>query len=243
MDGKKRVLIINNNGKMDLPQVTEWLKSYTDIGISCTGPENEKGCKDLLASPEAWYCLPPEVISRIKERMEQLEWENCRFASELSDLKLQSRIDPLTGVLNRSGIVQKIKEILDETPDMQNALCFLDLDDFKKVNDSFGHSYGDKVLIEMAQQLRQLSDKDGVVGRFGGDEFLIFLRDVRSREDIMNRAGMLCRNLKGGEHGEVLSASIGVAVYPEDGRDFGTLLQKADQALYRSKCRESGWED
>ncbi len=237
MDRKKTVVIIDKDKKIDY----SWLEDLMQKGNTeaCTLLVEEKWGPRITEvwEDDAWCCFNQSAMKELRCILECCEQENRHIARKLEDVERQMKIDPLTGVMNRTGVIQKIEEILRQEPCEQGALCFLDMDDFKQVNDTYGHSFGDKVLTELAARLRILEDENSVVGRFGGDEFLAYLRHTNGREDISNRAAAICRNLELGEAGQHLSASIGIAVYPDDGKTFGELLQKADKALYSSKCR------
>lgn len=119
-----------------------------------------------------------------------------------------------------------------------SALFILDVDDFKQVNDRYGHLGGDAVLTDIAGGLKSHFRSEDIIGRIGGDEFCIFLGRVRDREILSKKAGeilnMFHQLLNQGER-EGLSCSIGIAVSPDDGEDYLTLFQKADAALYYAK--------
>jgi diguanylate cyclase (GGDEF)-like protein len=119
------------------------------------------------------------------------------------------------------------------------AILFLDLDNFKSINDSLGHNIGDTLLMEVSLRLGQCLGPTDTLSRQGGDEFLVMLADVRNAEAMTRVAAALLDQLKLPFHIEghelAISASIGIAVYPDDGRDFGTLLRQADTAMYKSK--------
>jgi diguanylate cyclase (GGDEF)-like protein/PAS domain S-box-containing protein len=122
------------------------------------------------------------------------------------------------------------------------AVLFIDLDHFKTVNDTLGHTAGDELLLEMSQRLRDCIREDDTVARLGGDEFTIILSDLRHPEDAMQVAQKILEAVEapltmGGMTIE-LSTSIGIALYPVDGHDVETLLRNADSAMYRAK--ESG---
>jgi diguanylate cyclase (GGDEF)-like protein/PAS domain S-box-containing protein len=122
------------------------------------------------------------------------------------------------------------------------AVLFIDLDHFKTVNDTLGHTAGDELLVEMSQRLRDCVREDDTVARLGGDEFTIVLSDLRHPEDAINVAQKILEAVEapltmGGMTIE-LSTSIGIALYPVDGHDVETLLRNADSAMYRAK--ESG---
>jgi len=122
------------------------------------------------------------------------------------------------------------------------AVMFIDLDHFKKINDTLGHTAGDELLLEMSQRLRRCVREDDTVARLGGDEFTIILADLRHPEDAAQVAQKVIeavsRPLNLGRVPVEVSASIGIATYPGDGSDAETLLRNADSAMYRAK--ESG---
>lgn len=153
-------------------------------------------------------------------------------------LENQAILDPLTKAYNRNAGISKISEILEKYPDTSNALVFIDLDNFKGVNDTLGHFVGDTVLVDVVKIIKQHVRQKDIVCRMGGDEFLIFLVDI-PREVIHRNIKKLLEklNLTYERDGisESISASIGIAVTPEDGTDFQTLYEKADTTLYDVK--------
>lgn len=171
----------------------------------------------------------------LRQQICMLEEElvNCRAALQCASERAD--IDFLTGIYNRNGITRLIDNFLESEQEERGALCFLDLDNFKQINDQYGHRYGDEVLCNVVKSIcRNVRDED-LVGRFGGDEFVIYLRSPQGDADIMDRAEAVCRGIRQ-EHGcHGLTASIGVACYPEDGSEFLELIEKADSALYQSK--------
>lgn len=168
--------------------------------------------------------------------------EQRRQKKRLSDALLHARIDSLTGLYNRQAVNAKINGILRGAAVMPpSVLLFIDLDNFKTVNDTLGHRYGDKVLCSVAECFRQVLRTSDIIGRVGGDEFVAFLSGVTSLDEARECAGRLCQavsripdlDLKGCG----LSCSIGGAVCPRDGRDYDSLLMKADIAVYEAKRR------
>lgn len=168
--------------------------------------------------------------------------EQRRQKKRLSDALLHARIDSLTGLYNRQAVNARINAILGEAAVMPpSVLLFIDLDNFKTVNDTLGHRYGDKVLCSVAECFRQVLRTSDIIGRVGGDEFVAFLSGVTSVDEAGECAGRLCQavsripdlDLKGCG----LSCSIGGAVCPRDGRDYDSLLIKADIAVYEAKRR------
>ncbi|WP_136681519.1 EAL domain-containing protein [Neptunomonas sp. XY-337] len=153
----------------------------------------------------------------------------------------QARFDQLTGLPNRLNMLEKLRSLREDAARQKQSLAvlFLDLDDFKKVNDTLGHEFGDKVLLKAAQRLRSTVGEAQIVGRLGGDEFIILLRNDCATEGMQP---LLERLLAAFQHPFVLdqrevtlTASIGVATYPENGRSCSELLRNADAAMYYSK--------
>lgn len=177
-----------------------------------------------------------EENQRLRERVEALEQENLQYKARIKDMARSVNFDYLTGVLNRKGICREIERYLAEEKGERSALCFLDLDNFKEVNDQAGHSCGDEVLCAIAAVLQNGVLQDDLVGRFGGDEFLVYMSRTEGEQDIRKRAERICDNVSRMDICDHLTVSIGIACYPRDGQEFQELLDKADSALYQSKC-------
>ncbi|MCC2257576.1 GGDEF domain-containing protein [Intestinimonas aquisgranensis] len=166
------------------------------------------------------------------------EVENNKHA--VSTLRHTSEIDGLTKVFNRTAIEQKINEHISENPDETSLVLLLDLDNFKAVNDMFGHIEGDNLLIETAEKLEHFCRSTDKVGRLGGDEFIIFLRSVKEKDidPLVSRIiEQLRKKYSNPEDDFEVTASIGIAHYPRDGASFSELYHCADIALYDAKRR------
>jgi diguanylate cyclase (GGDEF)-like protein len=152
--------------------------------------------------------------------------------------------DPLTGVLNRRGFERDASQRLTESADdAKGALLFIDLNDFKVINDSCGHEIGDQLLIIAAKRLRKNLRSCDIIGRPGGDEFVALVPDVGT--DVADRlANRLATALEEayviGEHTLHCAASIGLALYPKNANTLTGLMREADQAMYRAKARCRG---
>ena len=142
--------------------------------------------------------------------------------------------DPLTGVLNRAAFAARVDQRLRASPpDRRHALLMLDLDGFKQVNDVFGHGAGDQALIDIASGVSAVMRQGDLVARLGGDEFIVFLENIRDADAAVAKARQLRAIARRSFSMEVqLSVSIGIAMSPRDGTDFGVLYKKADSALY-----------
>lgn len=148
--------------------------------------------------------------------------------------------DALTGIYNKITTQNLIKDYLAQmSSDEICAMMIIDIDNFKEINDFQGHLFGDAILSDIARRMKNnFSDKD-IIGRIGGDEFLIFFKDVQNREMIQSHAQKMLNQMQLLEesHGDQLhiSCSIGVSIAPQDGIEFTELFQKADRALYQAK--------
>ena len=157
-------------------------------------------------------------------------------------IRRQALEDPLTGLLNRRAFSQRIEQRLEECEDNDGgmALLLIDLDGFKTVNDTFGHDQGDVLLQKVAERLK-LAVRDGdTLCRIGGDEFGVVLHSVGNEATASHVAerilyGLTRRPYELGQTDLDVGASIGIAIYPEDGKGEIELFKHADQALYRAK--------
>lgn len=151
--------------------------------------------------------------------------------------------DRLTGLPNRNLFFDRLQHSIEKAARRGEhlAVMFVDLDNFKTINDSFGHQMGDMLLIQVAAQLRACTRRQDTVSRLGGDEFTVIAEDIReSSEDVV--AGTAERIIHAletpfdlGGREALLSASVGIAFYPKDGEDVTTLLKSADTAMYKAK--------
>ena len=156
-------------------------------------------------------------------------------------LRQKAERDALTGLFNKGHARELIDEAL-AVPDTTKALLVLDMDGFKKVNDNLGHLFGDAVISDMALSLAEVFSPEDILGRVGGDEFVVLMRNVHDREAVIARCeklrDMLRRSFEYAK-GQMLnvSGSVGIALAPEYGDSFETLFNCADKALYEAKRR------
>jgi diguanylate cyclase (GGDEF)-like protein len=157
--------------------------------------------------------------------------------------------DPLTGLPNRALFDDRLKHGLAQAKRHGRALAvmFLDLDDFKNINDSYGHAIGDVVLQTIGGRLNENVRGDDTISRYGGDEFLYLLMEVRNEQDIMLIAEKIIKaiqapydvNVRGLSISLSINASIGISIFPKDGTTADTLVKSADEAMYRAKLNKS----
>ena len=158
-----------------------------------------------------------------------------------ADLERMAHYDPLTSLPNRSLLGERLNHALDRIRRSggELAVMVLDLDGFKTVNDSLGHPAGDRLLQTVAERLKSVLRAEDTVARLGGDEFAVILEELKHGQDAAEVARKLLEGLATsvdiGGHTAMVSASIGIALYPQDGDDSTTLLMAADTAMYKSK--------
>ncbi len=164
---------------------------------------------------------------------------------ELEALEYKATRDPLTGVYNKEITIKKIDKFIAGNKDRMHMLMFIDFDDFKRINDTYGHLQGDKVLTYIIGRIKEIFSEGEIIGRIGGDEFVVFVGNITDVDELMEKANKLkdalnttyqCDN-----HIIPISGSIGVATYPEAGMHYEQLMDRADKALYRVK--EQGKKD
>ncbi|EWH33744.1 putative bifunctional diguanylate cyclase/phosphodiesterase [Lysinibacillus sphaericus] len=174
----------------------------------------------------------------------------CGIFTDLSERKiveneLEKRLltDSLTEVSNRFAYIERMDNLLESTSaishSVQHAVYFLDLDRFKQINDTLGHAVGDSILIEVAKRLKQLLKNKDIIARYGGDEFVITLTNVKNVKEAAKFAEQIISNIEkpmmiNGQE-VFISTSIGVSVYPVDGRNTEELINCADRAMTYSK--------
>jgi diguanylate cyclase (GGDEF)-like protein/PAS domain S-box-containing protein len=163
-----------------------------------------------------------------------------RLASE-ERLAFLAQFDSLTGLPNRALLSDRFAQMIEQTRrrGMQLGVLFVDLDDFKSVNDTLGHASGDELIKEVARRLSETVRQGDTVARISGDEFAVVLADLARQDDAALVAQKIVECLAApfqvGGHEVLVTASVGIAAYPADGQDAETLLGAADAAMYRAK--------
>jgi len=186
---------------------------------------------------------------QVDARTEELRRANSQLKAEISERRqAESKLnylayhDPLTGLANRRCFIERLEESLRESAqhEQQLAVLFIDLDQFKQVNDSLGHGVGDELLVAVAARLSEHVRLIDMLARLGGDEFICLMEAVRSEDEV----AILAREIIDafelpfglGEHELFLSASIGISLFPGDAESMIDLMRNADTAMYRAKA-------
>ena len=219
----------------DIPVIFLTADNDTETETRCF----KEGAIDFIAKP-----FVPEVMrSRIGRALE-LEELRCSLAErleqktrEVSDIKNKSCQDALTGLWNRVYTEAAVNKMIAQ--EAKGTLMMIDLDNFKAINDNYGHIEGDRVLKMFADTLRDFSGEEDILCRIGGDELVVFYKDLTSKSEIGSRAADiisdLCDKLERCKFETNSSVSIGIAQAPEDAAEFNRLYNCADKALYYVK--------
>ncbi len=190
-------------------------------------------------------CRADRDASGKPERITAIIYDINDLKAEVLEQKKKAEYDSLTKLLNKNSAQYAITDYLKERrPDALAGMLILDLDNFKAVNDTLGHLYGDAVLTQMGATLKMLFRPQDVVGRIGGDEFLILMKDVPSRELVMDRCQLMVDAFREMLHKLMpklpVSISVGAAVVPHHGVEYAELFSHADNALYMAKRNGKG---
>ena len=235
----------------ELSSVNTVLKQELEDGARLSGVEN------VLEKNEA-------VESKVQEAVEKLTVVNQALADEVKErhaLELQlaalteqeeaarhaSLHDPLTGLPNRALFDDRLEHGLAQARrhGWTMAVMFLDLDDFKKINDSYGHDVGDAVLQTIATRLQENLRGEDTVCRHGGDEFLYLLMEIGSEQDATQIVKKIMQAIQAPCELSVgkltINPSIGIAIFPKDGTSAEALVKSADTAMYQAKQTKSGY--
>jgi len=186
--------------------------------------------------------------TELQKTNEELTMTNEALTSTYEELEAQNRkihnliyVDSLTGLNNRLAVTESIRGLLASETDQKNLILFVDVDNFKEINDTFGHDFGDLVIQGTGRKLSTLASEDMIIGRFGGDEFLILLKNLPSLEDIDHYAAKIQDLFRKPIMIEgkliYLTVSIGIVLHPRHGNDENELIKRADMALYEAKGR------
>lgn len=219
---------------MNLEASDEYLFSY--------GIVNKNGVYNRKLVKYVYYDRLNKMVLLIRSDITEQYLEQLVKNNSLKSALECAQRDPLTQLYNKRAVKDHINKKLLDICGKLSALLFLDLDDFKSINDNLGHSEGDATLKIVAESLTKSVRHTDLVGRFGGDEFVIFIPEITSKGEVLRCVERIFKCFDNiyneyvqSEHTKNFSCSIGIAFYPENGENFDMLVEKADLALYKSK--------
>ena len=192
------------------------------------------GVKELDTLAGAFNTMADE-LSKAKAHLEDKVAERTQQLQELAEH------DPLTGLPNRRHLFELLNRAIKAAKENRHlvAVFFLDIDNFKYINDSLGHAYGDRVLLSLATRLKEAAAPHGFAARLGGDEFTVILERVIAVEDIraagLHVVNAFQRPLSVDGRDLIVSVSVGASIFPDHAKDAEALLKAADAALFRAK--------
>lgn len=182
-----------------------------------------------------------EISMSINNLAKAVNARESQLIESQKKLEYLSTHDELTGLLNRRLFNTSFEQALRKAQEkgLKLALLFIDLDQFKQVNDTLGHILGDKLLVQVANRLNLYLGENNTLSRIGGDEFTIYVEDVKDKDDVERFAQNILdefhKPFECAEYEINITASIGISIYPHDGLDYVTLSKNADLAMYKSK--------
>jgi len=215
--------------------------------------------KRHLAGKTAYYACEQKLHTADEEKwimtrgkaLTDDEGQPVRMAGSISDIterkKIETQVhylayhDSLTKLANRASLHEKLDLIMEHCAetDCEGAVLFIDIDNFKFINDTYSHSYGDRLLINLSREFEKIVKGQGLVARMGGDEFVMLLENIKSQEEAdlyaQKVVNLFAKPLKVKDKSFQVTVSIGITLYPANGRNAGELLTNADLAMYRAK--------
>jgi len=227
--GEKKTFVSVPLGISDWHYVTLVNQDYIDRMIALEWLEAKNMTIELAVAAILFICLV--VVIAVVNRI--------HYNERSKELANKADTDLLTGLNNKMATERKIQEYIEQNPDKQCLFFLFDIDNFKKINDTLGHAFGDEVLRSLGQQLSNEFRVTDIIGRTGGDEFILFLKDIKDDEILEKEAARFANffhSFKAGEYVKYsATSSIGATVYPRDAKDYHGLYTTADTALYEAK--------
>lgn len=258
VDGKECLEIIKKNGNnidivlldlvmpnmdgFEVLRKRQTIKEFESIPVIALTTSNEisfqteafeLGANDFIMKPVDARI----AISRINNTLESVRHLK-KVLEEQNSWKLKSQIDEMTYLFNKITTEKMVTSVLSEFPQKKQALIVVDIDNFKSVNDILGHKVGDHIICVVAGVLSSLFRNTDIIGRIGGDEFVVLMRNVPDYNVVTKKAAQLIdlfENKEGLSIPENISVSVGIAFSDDNDRTFSDLFSKSDQALYMSK--------
>lgn len=204
------------------------------------------GHTEILADGQSVIrnCLIPaddigESIVSLHKEVEKYQDILSQKERVIDSLQLQASQDSLTQILNASS-TRKLADMYLSVPDRSCVLIMIDIDDFKHFNDAYGHTTGDEVLVTISEKIKNLFRGSDIVGRVGGDEFVVIMKNVTDLAIVRARCAQIIEKFNetcvSEEESSGINCSVGVARYPQHGSNYAELFAVADRAMYQAKA-------
>lgn len=175
---------------------------------------------------------------RLKVNLERLTFEQRQIMEQNKELQRSVNLDPFTEVYNKVYVEQLIEQCLQNANHTQTAMLLIDIDLFKCINDTYGHAMGDYVIKESVRVLRNTLRSEDIIGRVGGDEFIVFFNNLYSKQLVYEKAALILKqigNVYIKERNDAVTVSIGICI-SDQASTYGELFTHADEALYQAKA-------
>lgn len=182
-----------------------------------------------------------QLATEVEKRTSELEEANKNLISHQEQIYKLAYYDAITDLPNRLYLAKIFTDTLEETKKKGNklAVLYFDIDRFKDINDTLGHDTGDHILNLVGKRIENIIKDGDILARFGGDEFLILMKDIEDENEVVEFAKQVLDKMSQpflmNRYKHFLTASVGVSIYPEGGKDLTTLVKNADMAMYRAK--------
>jgi diguanylate cyclase (GGDEF)-like protein len=241
MDGYEVMTAIRKDDRLQYVPVI-FLTADTEPETECRCLE--AGAVDFITKPFTPLVMRSRIsrVLELEELRSSLRRKLDQKIQEVSVMRERSSHDGLTGLLNRNSAAEAVNSVLSS--DGTGTMFMIDMDNFKLINDSYGHAAGDSVLKMFARTLEDHASEGDILCRLGGDEFVMFIKGNRTAGELSDLAGAIIDDLTarvldaGYNTGTTLS--VGISLYPTDGDDFASLCHSADKALYFVKQNGKG---
>ncbi len=229
------------DSKKDIASYRQNLESFALVAQCLIDSFNQQNKNSQLVEE-----LGDSQAPQPSQALNELLTENQELKKQLKALEQHAQVDPLTGLLNRAFFEEHFELLLHTAKRSKQTLVvvLIDLDDFKKINDTLGHKAGDKLLKTVARRLKDCARKSDVVARLGGDEFVLIINNPINKQSALEVIARILAEVSSSvqlEHRKhIVSCSIGFSVYPDDAQSRDELLKYADSAMYQAKRKGKG---
>lgn len=233
----KAQLCITGESELFLPLLK---KDGTKIWVLNRARKSSQDGRDQVVGVMMGITQLKQIFDAQSEKLKQYQLKLSQTENIVNLLQVRAEQDSLTGVFNASTTRSLAEKCLAED-NKDCALLIVDMDGFKQINDRYGHLVGDSVLQCEASAIKRLFRPNDVVGRVGGDEFVVLMKDVPNSEIVFKRCAQIVAEFRNMTCGRVpqgaMKCSVGVALSATSGRNYNRMFEHADQALYRAKAQ------